>query len=471
MERRTLAVVSFLPDPGHVRPLLRAAKMLAATGSCEVRCFLPKRFEAEVRKHGFTMSPLAASGDQWSPALAAELSRRSIFYNAFWSEAELTDRYWVPLRHAMRHDLAPVAAALRALQPQVILCDPHVFTHWYQRLASYCGAKLVFHRCEGTLRWARRRFVQVYGLDRLSEPGQRVVEIAGSLVERVSPYWQRLTQPHRRQAARQLRWDVHDSLVEVFGKPFRPPASTSYISAGLAVLEPRDETTERRIAESRELVLAPPPMLDNVELSEELRGWLAARKGRVVYVSFGTMVNLSEPLFGELFRGLADAGVPVIWSLPEPQHPLVEKYPLPENFRIEKFVPQPALLASGALGCFVSHAGAGSISEAAVYGTPVLCIPIVWDQPYNASLILQFGNGRLLPKRRVKRRRVTAAVRELLDDPRYAAAGARVAEQLRAEQGSERQAAILRMLLEPEPPAPSLEPAPVPAVTAVGLDA
>ena len=110
--------------------------------------------------------------------------------------------------------------------------------------------------------------------------------------------------------------------------------------------------------------------------------------------------------------------------------------PLAANFRVEEFVAQRSLLSSDKVGCFVTHGGAGSTQEAATFGKPSLCIPFMWDQPYNCSVLQRLGVARKLSKRHLARRRVAAEVRELIVNPRYAEAARLLASslaQLRAQ--------------------------------------
>lgn len=49
--------------------------------------------------------------------------------------------------------------------------------------------------------------------------------------------------------------------------------------------------------------------------------------------------------------------------------------PIPQNFIVRPYVPQPDLLARTSV--FISHGGMGGISEAMIYGVPMLLLPKV----------------------------------------------------------------------------------------------
>ena len=118
-----------------------------------------------------------------------------------------------------------------------------------------------------------------------------------------------------------------------------------------------------------------------------------------------------------------------------------------DSFRLEEYVPQIALLASPRVGCFITHGGAGSVQDAVVCGKPVLCIPFMWDQPYNASLLRALGVGRVLSKRRVTWRRISREISELLNDPAYTESARRLAGDVRTLQTSEQQMEGIRRVL------------------------
>jgi UDP:flavonoid glycosyltransferase YjiC (YdhE family) len=160
------------------------------------------------------------------------------------------------------------------------------------------------------------------------------------------------------------------------------------------------------------------------------------------------MVVLSESMIAELILGLTAVGASIIWSLPATQRGALEKHQIPKSFRIEQFVPQKALLGSGRIRCFITHGGSNSCQEAAAFGVPVLCVPFMWDQPYNCSLLVRLGMARMLPKHRVTRARVSREVRELLDNPRYAESAKRWASALEELYGSAPQQEFRRELVE-----------------------
>lgn len=444
-QRRRAAVLCFLPDAGHVVPLLRLARLFAQAG-WEVTCHVGESFEATVRGFGFEYRPLQLRSHHRLARVARTLSNRSIFYNAFSNYEDLYDFYWYPLRAAVSQQLAGLADALQALQPESVLCDSHEFLDWYARLAQCCAARLIVNHADGTFRRAQRPFVQAYGYRSRGAAWQRLTEVSGGLSEQAHRLWRAVAHRARRRTAISEATFAREQAQIAFRS--RPAAEMrqTHIVSGLAALERLSGEVPR--ARTGEVVLAPAIANEPAPLSGDLAAWVTAqRPASVIYVSFGTMVVLSRSMMAALVRGLEAVGSPVIWSLPASQHGALERHRIPESFRLEQFVPQKALLGSGKIRCFITHGGSNSCQETVALGVPALCVPFMWDQPYNCSLLVRLGMARLLPKQRLTPARVSREVRELLHDPRYARSARRWAHTLEELYGSTQQRESRRELV------------------------
>ncbi|KAK9159413.1 hypothetical protein Syun_005754 [Stephania yunnanensis] len=117
--------------------------------------------------------------------------------------------------------------------------------------------------------------------------------------------------------------------------------------------------------------------------------WLNGKeKGSVVYVSFGSIVELGEEQMEEIVGGIKQSNKSFLWVVRDKE---VDK--LPGNIAEDDaglLVPwcsQLEVLAHEAVGCFISHCGWNSTMEALSIGVPVVAMPLKWDQPPNAKLI------------------------------------------------------------------------------------
>jgi UDP:flavonoid glycosyltransferase YjiC (YdhE family) len=84
----------------------------------------------------------------------------------------------------------------------------------------------------------------------------------------------------------------------------------------------------------------------------------------------------------------------------------------------------------------VAHqCGVGTLMQGLRAGLPTLAVPYANDQPDNAYRIARQGVARVIPAWRYRARGATTALEALLHDPAYRDAAARVAAQVRAEEG------------------------------------
>lgn len=132
--------------------------------------------------------------------------------------------------------------------------------------------------------------------------------------------------------------------------------------------------------------------------------WLDKHHDRsVVYISAGSIVMLSSAEMQELAHGLRDSGRPFLWVVRENLREL-----LPAGYEEEiaaggrgllvEWSPQEKVLAHRALACFVTHCGWNSTLELIAAGVPVVAYPQWGDQIPDAKFLCEvYGIGLRLP--------------------------------------------------------------------------
>ena len=163
-------------------------------------------------------------------------------------------------------------------------------------------------------------------------------------------------------------------------------------------------------------------------LSEECLRWLETKPPRsVVYVSFGSMVSLTEKQMGELAWGLKASGSHFLWVVKE--H---ERDKLPDGFAemakgkgkglIVAWCNQLEVLANKAIGCFVTHCGWNSTLEGLSLGVPMVAIPQWADQLTDAKFIADVWEVGVRPKEDEKgvvtREELVASLKEVMEGKR-----------------------------------------------------
>lgn len=126
--------------------------------------------------------------------------------------------------------------------------------------------------------------------------------------------------------------------------------------------------------------------------TESFIQWLDEKEDRsVIYVSFGSMADLSEKQMEEVAWGLIESKCNFLWVVRE-----TEQSKLPQHFAsglverglIVNWCTQLQVLSHSAVGCFLTHGGWNSTLEALSLGVPMVVMPQWTDQPMNAKLIL-----------------------------------------------------------------------------------
>lgn len=118
------------------------------------------------------------------------------------------------------------------------------------------------------------------------------------------------------------------------------------------------------------------------------RIWLDTKsKGSVVYVSFGSMANLSITQMEEFANGLVESNYYFIWVIRASEQAKLPIGFAPEKGLILQWSSQLEVLSHEAVGCFFTHCGWNSTLEALCLGVPMVGMPQWTDQPTIAKYV------------------------------------------------------------------------------------
>ncbi len=162
----------------------------------------------------------------------------------------------------------------------------------------------------------------------------------------------------------------------------------------------------------------------------------------LVYLTMGTSFNANLDAFVPVLEALADEPLDLVVTVGSDQDP-ASLGEWPANVRIERFIPQGALLP----GCtaVVHHGGAGTTFGSLAHGLPQVVIPQGADNFLNAAMLERAGVATTLGPGQVTPTTVRAAVRRVLDEPGFAAAARRVSAEIEAMPGAAEVADQLRV--------------------------
>jgi len=141
--------------------------------------------------------------------------------------------------------------------------------------------------------------------------------------------------------------------------------------------------------------------------------WRRDAWGRpLVYASLGTaFTQEAGDLYERILAGVRDLPVDLLVTVGRDLDP-AELGPVPANVRVERYVPQWAVLAQASVA--VTHGGSGGVVGALANGVPVVALPLGADQPSNAARIEALGVGRALDAVTASADDIAATVEALL---------------------------------------------------------
>lgn len=142
--------------------------------------------------------------------------------------------------------------------------------------------------------------------------------------------------------------------------------------------------------------------------------WDSHDRRPLVLVSLSTLNQGQASLMRRILVAMAGVEARVLVTLGPALDPT--EFPAPPNVHLERFVPHSAVLPHTA--AMVTQCGLGTLAKALAHGVPLLCIPLVGDQPENAARVFARGAGLRLRSEALPRE-ISTALRRLLTEPQF----------------------------------------------------
>uniref|UniRef100_A0A7S3GFJ6 Uncharacterized protein n=1 Tax=Palpitomonas bilix TaxID=652834 RepID=A0A7S3GFJ6_9EUKA len=195
--------------------------------------------------------------------------------------------------------------------------------------------------------------------------------------------------------------------------------------------------------------------------SGDLGEWMDRQEHGFILVSLGTVLALPGSELKRLAETLHALPISVLWSLREKQQESLKEAgwsiesmqkedaagASSTHLRIEKFLPQTAVLEHPNIELFVSHCGFNSLMESLYRGVPMVCAPGFSDQPSNAARLAHTGAGLKISLEDPSFAAVlTEAVQRILTDTSFKEEAKRVSAVLEHEAGEARASAAIEVL-------------------------
>lgn len=90
----------------------------------------------------------------------------------------------------------------------------------------------------------------------------------------------------------------------------------------------------------------------------------------------------------------------------------------PENIKISKWLPQQDILRHSNIKLFITQAGLQSIEEALSNGVPLLALPFMADQHFNAKTISKLGFGLYFDFQTLSEEQFLTSILDLVQNPK-----------------------------------------------------
>lgn len=157
-----------------------------------------------------------------------------------------------------------------------------------------------------------------------------------------------------------------------------------------------------------------------------------AHRRPLVYVTQGTLANVSPQFFRNCIKAFRDLDVDIIMAVWKYVN-ISELGPIPEHIRVYEKVDQDEVLKRANAAIF--HGGMNTVTDCFLQGVPMVIYPTIFDQFANAKRVKELGAGTAIDTD------APAAIKEaalaVLHHPQYRTRAAAVAEKIRQGCGPE----------------------------------
>lgn len=377
------------PLAGHVNPTIAIGRGLLAAGHDVTWVGCGRRVRA-LLPHDLPLIPIqeTASADINASWMAKAQKVTGLESFQFFYE-----EFLVPLTIAM---MPGVLSAIENFQPDVILCDQ-------QALAGALAARLK-NRAWATL--ATTSAAVFNPIARMPKVKEWMVETLGLVQDRY-------------ELERWERPDLSPELVlilsvrELIAPDENIPGHFQFIG----------------------------PSIREEKNADDFPWHLLDPERRKVYLSLGTVnAERSKKFYEKVKDAFADQDLQMILSAPADMLGT-----LPDNFIVQRFVPQLALLKK--VDAVIFHGGHNTFCETLLHGLPAVVAPIKDDQPVIAEQLVRSGAGLRVHFDRVKSADLAAVTRRVLLEPQFRVAAGRLQKLLQASGGAAQAVELLKGML------------------------
>jgi len=389
------------PFPGHVHPNLAIAHALRKRGH-DAAFYTGDSIRPSLVSEGFDCFPFVSVHESRVTAMVLTLDSLSLDWRSPRRRKALLVEW---LLGTVDAQLADLRSILDVWRPDVLVCDPAMW-----------GPLLVLQESE-QIPLAIMSYVAACMLPGpdgpvVGMPLPRARSLPGRMGRLVIRGVADLVSRDVRQAAGRLRQRYGLSPLHV--------SVTAFAGQMPLYLVPSTPEYDRQRRDLPPTVQYVGPCQWDEPSTAATPSWLKnlPRANPVVYVTEGTMHAKEPLLLRAALKGLASLPVDVIATTG--RHRAVCDLgldPVPSNARVEQWIPHSDVLPRA--NVVVTTGGTGTVLATVSSGTPLVIVPMAWDQPENAWRIVEAGAGLRLPPGECTPDRIRGAVQRVLSEPSF----------------------------------------------------
>jgi len=396
-----VAFVCLVPDIGHTIPLIKIATRLISSGhNCHF--IVPNETSglilgSSIECTAFGEMLSGARIDLLATYLRMSRTRRLTGH----IHADLERHYTAALRENLDKKLSRIQATVSRTNPDLIVTDEFsFFTHHVLKMAQKLSLPAAVHKVHPACAANSNnlRFGTIYR--DIDEWPQTAKDLAALLVGEARLGKREIldkTGSRNRSSAFSVK-----PIEEINNRALLNPTRGFYkLGSGSYFLEYLRFRHFLKFEKDRLILPLLPPVTGAKAINRDLTTWLetGASDGKVVYISFGTMIGDISEMIENLISILLSRGKRV----------LVQSRGVPPassgnvgRVRYESWLDQSAVLSHRFVEGFITHGGAGALQEAIWHAKPLICLPHAWDQYYNSWVVKKLEIGVIGNKQRVK---------------------------------------------------------------------
>lgn len=403
-----IAIISLLPDTGHITPLFKIAKILMQTGDT-IKYFGPNETQQLALDYQIDSELIGNVRPENHQIALAKLSKSSpLLKNIIMSKWFYINYFEKIIFNGITHtDI--LQNLTKRFSPDLILCDSHLFITAYKKLAADLKLPLVVNDAMGS--YFNHQHSLLYGEENFSPLKNTLLKPLKSICGKLYTLSVRLFFP-KTYKNNEL---INKFIVEYWEQSASEnlnAVKTMNISFGMGILEKKYLANEISVPNDV-IQLGPLPIPPVGTLSTELNDWLNdSSLPPIIYIGFGTMIKGKLAFADDIISVIKKLGFRILWASPEKPWSNTKTS---SDVMWENWVPQTKILAHPNVKLFITHAGSGAIQEAIWFAKPTICIPFLWDQHYNAWIVEKLNCGITIQKNKITKNYMADSILKALN--------------------------------------------------------